>query len=61
MTLRGFKDVEADGLITYAGTSTRTSHKAVTSEAVRRGWPLTPSLEVIAASRPRARSVASPV
>lgn len=41
MTLLGFKDVEAEGLNTYAGTSFRISQKVVTSEAVCRGWSLT--------------------
>ena len=41
MTLRGFKDVETDGLNTYAGTSSRSSQKLVTSEAVCQGWALT--------------------
>ena len=41
MTLRGFKDQEADGLITFAGTSTRNSQRLVVSEAAIRGWPVT--------------------
>lgn len=41
MTLRGYTDVEAEGLIAYAGTSTWTSQKVVTSEVVCRGWSLT--------------------
>ena len=41
MTLRGFKDLEDEGLVTFAGTSTRNSQRIVTSEAAVRGWPLT--------------------
>lgn len=41
MTLRGFKDVEAECLITCAGTSSRTSQNIVTSDAVCCGWTLT--------------------
>lgn len=40
MTLRGLKDGETEGLITYDGTSSRTSQKVVTSEAVCLGWTL---------------------
>ena len=40
-TLRGFKDRDAPDLDTYAGTSTRTSQRIVTSEAACRGWGLT--------------------
>ena len=40
MTLRGFKDTEAEGLNTYAGTTSRVSQRVVTSEAVCRGWTL---------------------
>ena len=40
MTLRGFKDKEAEGLVTYAGTSSRPSQRLIVSEAVIRGWPL---------------------
>ena len=41
MTLRLFKDMEAEGLVTYAGTSSRPSQRLIASEAVIRGWPLT--------------------
>ena len=41
MTLRGFKDQEAEGLATFAGTSTRNSQRLVVSEAAIRGWPVT--------------------
>ena len=41
LTLRGFKDMDALDLETYAGTSTRTSQRIVTSEAACRGWDLT--------------------
>mgnify|MGYP003334422988 CR=1 FL=1 len=41
MTLRGFKDMEAEGLVTFAGTSSRNSQRVVASEAAIRGWPLT--------------------
>ena len=41
MTLRGFKDREAEGLDTYAGTSSRLSQRIVVSEAVCQGWSMT--------------------
>ena len=41
MTLRGFKDREAEGLETYAGTSSRPAQRIIVSEAVVRRWPLT--------------------
>ena len=41
MTLRGFKDRDADNLETFAGTSSRISQRLVVSEAAIRGWPLT--------------------
>jgi hypothetical protein len=41
MTLRGFKDQEAEGLITFAGTSTRNSQRLIVSESATRGWPVT--------------------
>ena len=41
MTLRGFKDEDADGLVTFAGTSSRNSPRVAVSEAAIRGWPLT--------------------
>lgn len=41
ITLRGSKDIEAEGLVTHAGTNSRTSQKVVTSAAVWRNWPLT--------------------
>ena len=41
MTLRGFKDRDADSLETYAGTSSKVSQRLVVSEAVCQGWPLT--------------------
>ena len=40
LTLRGFKDTEAEDLVTFAGTSSRLSQRIVVSEAVMRGWPL---------------------
>lgn len=40
LTLRGFKDVDADLIATYAGTSARLSQRVIVSEAVCRGWPL---------------------
>ena len=33
------KDREADQILTFAGTSSRTSQKLLVSEAVVRGWP----------------------
>ena len=41
LTLRGFKDRDANDIETYAGTSSRTSQRLVTSEAVCQGWKLT--------------------
>ena len=41
MTLRGFKDLEAEGFLTFAGTSTRISPRLVVSESAIRGWPVT--------------------
>ena len=41
LTLRGFKDKEAKGLVTYAGTASRLAQKITISEACIRGWPLT--------------------
>ena len=41
LTLRGFKDADADQLATYAGTSARLSQRLIVSEAVCRGWTLT--------------------
>ena len=41
MTLRGFKDRDADSLETFAGTCGRMAQRLVTSEAVCRGWTLT--------------------
>ena len=49
MTLRGFKDEDADGLFAFAGTSSRNSQRIVVSEAAIRGWPLT-TLDVKRAS-----------
>ena len=40
MTLRGFKDLDAESLDTYAGTSSRMPQRLVTSEAVIRGYAL---------------------
>ena len=40
LTLRGFKDKGADYILTFAGTSSRTSQKLIVSEAVIRGWPI---------------------
>ena len=40
LTLRGFKDQDAQDLETYAGTSSRASQRVVISEAVCRGWEL---------------------
>ena len=41
MTLRGFKDRDAELLETFAGTCSRMSQRIVTSESVCRGWKLT--------------------
>ena len=41
LTLRGFKDREAEGLITYSGTASRMAQKLTVSEACVRKWPLT--------------------
>ena len=41
LTLRGFKDVDANDIATYAGTSARLSQRVIVSEAVCRGWTLT--------------------
>ena len=41
LTLRGFKDRDADGLVTYSGTASRLAQKLTISEACVRGWPLT--------------------
>lgn len=38
MTQHGFKDSEAEGLLTYAGTSSRVSQRIVVSEVVCRSW-----------------------
>ena len=38
LTLRGFKDVDADSISTYAGTSSRVSQRLIISEAAVRGW-----------------------
>ena len=40
MTQRGFKDSEAEGLLTFSGTSSRISQRLIVSEAVIRDWPL---------------------
>ena len=40
LTLRGFKDRDAEDLATFAGTSSRLSQRLVVSEAVVQGWPL---------------------
>ena len=41
MTQRGFKDADAEHLLTYAGTSSRMSQRIVVSEAVIQNWTLT--------------------
>ena len=41
MTLRGFKDTEAAGLVTFAGTASRVAQRIVVSEAACQGWSLT--------------------
>ena len=41
MTQRGFKDVDAADLLTFAGTSSRVSQRIVVSEAAVQGWHLT--------------------
>ena len=38
MTLRGFKDMDANDLVTFAGTSSRISKRLVVSESVVRGF-----------------------
>ena len=40
LTLRGFKDRDANDILTYAGTSSRLSQKLLVSEAVNRGWKI---------------------
>ena len=40
LTLRGFKDVDADTITTYAGTSSRLSQRVIVSEAAIRGWAI---------------------
>ena len=40
LTVRGFKDRQAQELDSYAGTSQRYSQRIVCSEAVRRQWPI---------------------
>ena len=41
LTLRGFKDADADSLTTYAGTSSRLDQRVIVSEAAVRGWTIT--------------------
>ena len=38
--MRGFKDVDATNLASYAGTSQRYSQRLLASEAVQRGWEM---------------------
>ena len=38
LTIRGFKDRDAQDLIRYAGTSQRYSQRMLVSEAANRGW-----------------------
>ena len=38
VTLRGFKDRDADDLVTFAGTTSRPGQRLIVSEAVCRGW-----------------------
>ena len=40
MTLRGFKDQDANDLITFAGTASRLAQRVVVSEACVRQWPM---------------------
>ena len=40
LTVRGFKDRDAQNLDSYAGTSQRYSQRLVCSEAAHRGWPI---------------------
>lgn len=40
MTLRGFKDWDAELLETYSGTAQRISQRLLPSEAACRGWPM---------------------
>ena len=40
LTVRGFKDRDAQSLDSYAGTSQRYSQRLVCSEAAHRGWPI---------------------
>ena len=40
LTVRGFKDRDAQNLDSCAGTSQRYSQRLVCSEAARRGWPI---------------------
>ena len=47
MMLRGFKDTAAEGLDTYAGTSSRLSQRIVASEAGCRGWKMTIDVKTV--------------
>ena len=40
LCVRGFKDIDAGNLESYAGTAQRYSQRLVVSEAVRRGWDI---------------------
>ena len=40
LTIRGFKDMDAQGFENYAGASQRCSQRILVSEAVRRGWDI---------------------
>ena len=40
MTLRGFKDLDAGWMDTFAGTSSRLGQRLVASEAAIQGWPM---------------------
>ena len=41
LTLRGFKDRDANGLVTYSGTASRLAQKLTISEACIRKWKVT--------------------
>ena len=40
LTIRGFKDQEADLIDGYSGTSSRWAQRLITSTAAQRRWPL---------------------
>ena len=40
LTVRGFKDIDAQDMSAFAGTASRWAQRIVVSEAIARGWPL---------------------